>query len=273
MIKSNCHTHSTYCDGKNTLEEMIQSAIEKRFDSIGFSGHSPMWFESDWAMTQDKFNEYINELKFLKSKYRDKIDILCGAELDADYSDTDFNDLDYIICSVHQFIRNGKDYPIDYSPEYLSSLVDELFGGDWNKMCSAYFERLSDFVVKIKPQVVGHFDIITKYNEAHNLFDENNPEYQSIALSAVDKILDSDKDVLFEVNTGAMYRNGNSKPYPAEFIMKHLSKRNAKLTVTSDSHCVESLDFAFDKAIEYCKSNGFNKLYSLCSKGVVEYEI
>ena len=35
----NLHTHSTYCDGADTPEEMIETALEKGFTSIGFSGH------------------------------------------------------------------------------------------------------------------------------------------------------------------------------------------------------------------------------------------
>ncbi len=36
---ANYHTHTTYCDGKNTPEEIVLCAIEKGFTSIGFSGH------------------------------------------------------------------------------------------------------------------------------------------------------------------------------------------------------------------------------------------
>ena len=36
---SNFHTHTTFCDGKSTVEEVVRSAIEKGFDAIGFSGH------------------------------------------------------------------------------------------------------------------------------------------------------------------------------------------------------------------------------------------
>ena len=38
MIRGNLHTHSTYCDGQSTLEEMVKSAINKDFYYIGFSG-------------------------------------------------------------------------------------------------------------------------------------------------------------------------------------------------------------------------------------------
>jgi len=36
---SNYHTHSTFCDGKNTPEEIVLAAIDKGFDVIGLSGH------------------------------------------------------------------------------------------------------------------------------------------------------------------------------------------------------------------------------------------
>ena len=39
-MKQNLHTHSTFCDGKDTPEEMILRAIELGFNSIGFSGHA-----------------------------------------------------------------------------------------------------------------------------------------------------------------------------------------------------------------------------------------
>ena len=36
----NLHTHSSFCDGKNTPEEIVNYAIARGFDSIGFSSHS-----------------------------------------------------------------------------------------------------------------------------------------------------------------------------------------------------------------------------------------
>lgn len=42
-MRQNLHTHTTFCDGTNTAEEMIQAARELGMDSLGFSGHSPWW--------------------------------------------------------------------------------------------------------------------------------------------------------------------------------------------------------------------------------------
>lgn len=40
MRYSNLHNHSTYSDGKSTMEENIQAAIRKNMHSLGFSDHS-----------------------------------------------------------------------------------------------------------------------------------------------------------------------------------------------------------------------------------------
>ena len=39
-MKTNYHTHTVWCDGKDTPESMIKAAIGKGFDVIGFSSHS-----------------------------------------------------------------------------------------------------------------------------------------------------------------------------------------------------------------------------------------
>ncbi len=273
MIKSNCHTHTTYCDGKNSAEEMTLAAIEKGFVSLGFSGHSPMYYDTDWTMTKECVKDYISDVMRVKEKYADKIDVLCGIELDGDFSDVNLDDFDYTIASVHQL--HGKDmiYSVDLSPDELTECVNTVFGGDWYKMAETYFNNLAEFVLSGDFDVIGHFDLITKFNGKTPLFDENNADYKASAIKALDRILDSKPDILFEVNTGAMYRKGNTKPYPAEFMMKHIAKRGGLITITSDAHCCEALDFAFDKMIDYCKNCGFCEAYYLSSQGRKKYSL
>ena len=40
ILKGDFHTHSTYSDGDNTLEEMVQAALAKGFSAYGFSDHA-----------------------------------------------------------------------------------------------------------------------------------------------------------------------------------------------------------------------------------------
>ncbi len=273
MIKSNCHTHTVFCDGKNTAEEMTIAAIDAGFVSIGFSGHSPMYYDADWTMTKENVSEYIKDIRRVKELYTDKIDVLCGIELDSDYADINLKDFDYTIASVHQLHGKGKIYSVDLSPDELTECVESVFGGDWNKMAETYFNNLAEFVISGNFDVVGHFDLITKFNGKTPLFDEDNENYKLSAIEALDKILDNKPDILFEVNTGAMYRKGNLKPYPAEFMLKHINKRGGLITITSDSHCCESIDFAFDKMKDYCKACGFSEAYYLTSDGRKKYSL
>ncbi len=272
-IKSNCHTHTCYCDGKNTAREMIEGAIEKGFTSLGFSGHVPMNFSNEWAMTQESINKYCEEIRTLKKEYADRIDILLGIELDSDYELKSEYDFDYVISSVHQIHGKNRIYAIDLSPEELTECVNTEYGGSWYSMAEDYYENLAKFVVREKTDVVGHYDLITKFNKGYCLFDESNTEYQRIALRWLDYIIDNKPDIVFEVNTGAMYRCGNETPYPAPFILKRIGERGSKVTVSSDAHCIDALDFMFDKAKAYCKDCGIDSIWHLTGKGFIEEKL
>ena len=266
MFKSNCHTHTIYCDGKNTAKEMIEAAVSRGFVSLGFSGHSPMKTQNEWTMTADKTKLYIEEIRCLKEEYADKIDILCGIELDNDFDGVNPEDFDYVIGSVHQLKKDGSVYDVDYTAEVLKTAVDELFGGSFIEM-SRYYNVLTDFVIKTKVDVVGHIDLITKFNLDTALFDESDSEYRRIVFDAVDRILEAKPDIIFEVNTGAMYRVGKKEPYPAEFILRYIGEKGGRITLTSDSHSTESIDFAYEKAIVFIRKCGFNDILYITSDG------
>ena len=51
MIKTNFHTHTIYCDGNDTPEELIKAAIDNGFTSLGFSGHSFFKKDDDYCMS------------------------------------------------------------------------------------------------------------------------------------------------------------------------------------------------------------------------------
>ena len=76
MILSTYHLHTTYCDGKNSAEEMVLKAIELGCPEIGFSGHAYVDFECGWCMTKEKTEAYKKEITALKEKYKDKIELI-----------------------------------------------------------------------------------------------------------------------------------------------------------------------------------------------------
>lgn len=263
MFLSNCHTHTFYCDGKNSPEQMAESAVEQGFQSLGFSVHSPMNFKNDFAIPLDRLDEYFDAIEHLKEKYKDRLEIYNGIEMDADSEDYNYSKFDYRIAAVHQLHCGDRIYSIDDTPEELADCVKREFGGSFTAMAKQYYSSLASFVCSVKPDVVAHVDLITKFNEKYKLFDENNIEYQMIAKLYIERICLECPDIIFEVNTGAMFRCGNQHPYPADFILKFLNEHGAKITLSSDSHSVDSLQFGFERATEIIKEAGFQEIFFL----------
>ena len=71
----NLHTHSVYCDGADTPEVLIRTAMEKGFESLGFSGHSPMWYSPYKTVTVEKTEAYKQKISQLKEEYKTREEI------------------------------------------------------------------------------------------------------------------------------------------------------------------------------------------------------
>ena len=62
MFYPSClHTHSQFCDGKATMAQMAEKAADFGFVSLGFSSHSPLPYENDWAMREEAYPAYFGE--------------------------------------------------------------------------------------------------------------------------------------------------------------------------------------------------------------------
>lgn len=236
------HTHTTFSDGENTPEEMILGAIGKGLDMIGFSDHAYTSFDLQYCMSKDRLEDYRREILALKEKYRGKIKVLLGIEQDY-YSDFPAVGYDYIIGSVHYLKAGNTYFPVDENAEILSENCRRFFGGDFYALAEAYFAAVADVVNRTKADIIGHFDLIRKYNRGGALFDENHPRYQRAAKAAIDKLLTY--GVPFEINTGAMFRGCCNEPYPALNWVRYIKEQGGTLIYTGDAHCVEALCYGF----------------------------
>ena len=268
MIKpQNLHSHSTYCDGTLTLEEMVCAAIEKGCGSFGFSGHSYAPYDVDCCMSKENTSRYIHEIRDLKEKYSDRIEIFLGIEQDY-YAEKTQGGMDYVIGAVHYIGKPDELCCIDGGEERQKQACVKYYDGDYYKMAEAYFQTVSNVAKKTSADIVAHFDLITKYNIGGKLFDENHPLYVKAALTAMDEILKTCK--LFEVNTGAMYKHGKPSPYPSEFLLKEINKRGGEVILTSDSHDAGSICHEFEKTQKMLKSCGFKNMKQLTVEGFVD---
>ncbi len=264
MILRNYHTHTTFCDGKDTAEEMVLAAIDKGFVTLGFSAHSPLAGES-WCMQPDS-KAYRADIARLKEKYKDKIEILCGIEQDY-YSEAE-SGFDYVIGSVHCVKVQGKLIAVDDTADILIKAVDEFYGGDANALAQEYFRTVSDVVRKTGAQIIGHFDLIEKFSEQVQIFDPEHPRYIKAAKDAIDKLIPT--KALFEVNTGAMARGLKTSPYPAKQWLEYICKKGGDIILNSDCHNKHYLNYGFEESIQLAKECGFSRVAYL-TQGEIKY--
>lgn len=244
----NYHTHSTYCDGKNTPEEMVQKAIELGLCELGFSGHSYTSFDVEPCMSIDGTKQYKKEITALKQKYKDKIKILLGIEYDY-YSNEPTDDYDYIIGSVH-YLKKGENYLcIDNGRDLQINIAKKYYGGDFYALIEDYYVTVADLYNKTKCDIIGHFDIITKYNDDGSLFDTSHPRYVAAWKSAADAIIKT--PAVVELNTGSLARGHKSTPYPSVEMIEYFKQNGKKLIFSSDCHNKDFLIFGYDKIKKY----------------------
>lgn len=254
---ANYHTHTTYCDGKNTPEEVVLYAIDKGFTSLGFSGHGYTPFILNCCMKDTA--GYIREISRLKRKYSGKIQIYCGVEEDA-FSFVNRDDFDYIIGSSHYFYKEGTYYSIDSRYDCFQRCLT-LFEDDTLTLAEAYYQSFTDYIIKRKPDIIGHFDLITKFDEMDETRFLNDSAYLKIAEKYIKKATEC--DALFEVNTGAISRGYRKSPYPQENLLYILKEKGSKLILSSDSHRVETLSFYFEETKQILRDVGFKYVYEL----------
>lgn len=263
-LLQNLHVHCSFCDGKDSPEEVVQTAIEKGFASIGFSSHSYMYYSPWNSISDDSKWRYQAEIARLKAQYADQIEIFCGLEMDM-YSKVDLTGYDYVIGSVHYLDIDGKKVGFDRTEERVREVIDTYFHGDGLQYAKAYYETVATLPQYAHYDIIGHFDLITKHSEKADFFDENDPRYQRYAIEALESL--QGKIPLFEVNTGAIARGYRTTPYPSPFLLREMKRLGFGAIITSDCHDRNALDCHYKEAAQLLKSCGFDEQYILTKDG------
>ena len=233
------HMHTTWSDGENTPEEMIREAIQLGLETVGISDHSS---GDPCGMTLEQSAGYRAEIAALKEKYAGQIRVLCG--LERDFLTDDFNEYDYTIGSVHWLpMPDGHRVSIDWMPEKLREGAEKYYSGDFYALAEAYYAAVARVVEVTKCDIIGHFDLVSKFIEVDPAFDMKHPRYIKAWQQAADELLKTGKP--FEVNTGAMSRGYRSEPYPAKDIRDYIRAHGGKLIMSSDAHAKENITYGF----------------------------
>ena len=259
------HTHSTMCDGKDPLSEMARAACEAGAVSFGASGHShtPMPEDEGGVLPRD-MTAYREEVLRLREEFAGRMDVLLGIELD-NCSDVTAEGFDYWIGSAHRLRGpDGELYTVDWDAERLEDCRRGAYGGDGLTMAADYYAEVRR-MAELRPTILGHIDLVTKFNEDGGFFDETDSRYRAAALGALHGA--DPKETLLEINTGAMSRGYRSAPYPALFLLREWRAMGGKIILTADAHSAETVVFGYDQAAELARAAGYERSVILTQGG------
>lgn len=250
-MRIDLHNHTYLCNhAEGEMEEYVLKAIELGIDVFGFSEHAPMKnFEDGYRLVLEKQDFYQNTVLELKEKYKNKIEILLGYEVD--YIDGDYilDDIlkapvDYLIGSVHYLDKWGFDNP-EFIGEYEKRDIDKL----WEE----YFKAMQNMARSGCFDIVGHFDLMKVFNF---LPKKNMKELCFEALKEIKKA-----DMVIELNSSGL-RKEVEEQYPSQEILQLAYQLQIPITFGSDAHKVEQIGMFYDKTVDIAKQVGYKNCIS-----------
>lgn len=263
MLLTNYHMHCHYCDGMGSPEEMLASAKQLGFKSVGFSSHAPLPFENDFCMPQESFESYQKDISALK--HDPDIEVYLGLEIDYIHELTKPSDdkwqklgLDYCIGSVHTLAAPNDIYPmlsVDGPHDEFIRLLNYVYNGNAEAMIKVYYQRVVQLCESGGFDILGHYDLVKKHNKAFAFFDEHADWYQYIAISSLDAVAKA--GVILEVNYGGLLRGATDEIYPSSWILKAANARNIPVQINADAHAPYHLGVHHEKCRRILQKVGY----------------
>jgi len=240
------HNHTVLCNhAEGTSEEYLLKAIETGTKYFGFADHAPMNFDPKYRMSFEQMPKYEAQVLELKEKYKDKIEVLLGYEVDYLKGHMDKRvlnaDVDYLIGSVHFIDGWGFD-----NPEFIGRYEEEDIDQIWQK----YFDAIEEMADSKLFDIVGHLDLIKVFKFMPN---KNINEIAKNALLAIKRA-----DMVLELNV-AGFRKPIAEPYPSKALLKQAFELGIPICFASDAHKPEQVSMYNDEIVAFAKSVGYTE--------------
>ena len=191
----------------------------------------------------------------MQRRYADTIEILVGFETEdtpgaialaqrliAQYEP------DYIVGSVHHI----DGIPFDYNEREYRRAADAV--GGMEALYCAYFDRQHDLIAQLKPQVVGHFDLIRLFDSVYR---------RHLMLWEVQKRIQRNLelirqlDLILDFNVAAI-KKGAFEPYISRPILNQVLYLRIPVVPADDSHGVATVGLHLDEGARILKQMGFD---------------
>ena len=254
-----------FCDhAEDSLEEIVRAYIDHGYTWVGITEHMPPERDAlsypdeltaglNAVDQQARFAEYMAACRQLRDQYASEIRILVAFETEA-YSGYESwvpavraaHEPDYIVGSVHQI----NDELFDGSADWYRAAADTVGGVD--ELYCAYFDRQYEMITKLRPEVIGHFDLV-------RIFD---PDYRArlvkpFVWNRVVRNLEAIRDLgsILDFNLAAL-KKGQAEPYVSRPVLEQALKMEIAVVPGDDSHGVGNVDRHWDEGIRFLREAG-----------------
>ena len=245
-----------FCDhAEGSLREILTAAVDAGFHTFGVSEHAPrgearfLYPEEirrgwDAGKVAADFITYTATLPALEEEFADRLIVLKGFEAEVVPSNRYVRRMreyrerrapsgrpafDYFVGSVH-YVREEQ---IDGEVEaYLNAV--EVCGG-LEDFVRAYYRTVAEMIDKLRPDVVGHLDLVVKNARKAGFTLEafETPQMRTAAEAALEAARET--GAILDLNT-AGWRKGLPNPYPAPWLVRRALEMNVPFCFGDDSH-------------------------------------
>lgn len=225
---NNFHTHTYRCNhAVGTEEEYVLAAIEAGYKKLGFSDHVPLppeFNETRARMHPDEVDDYVNEVRRLKAKYVDKIEIYLSFEFDEFKENQEYNEM---LMNQYQL-----DYRMFGNHFYKEVSDTTYFGRGYvgEDILREYFEMAKPVIESEKYQVMAHPDL---FMNSYGAWDE---QCSKMARELCELALAH--NVILEYNVSGLLKN---LPCPHDEFWKIAKEVGNTVIIGVDAHDPQDL--------------------------------
>lgn len=180
-IRGDIHAHSTWSDGKSTIEEMARGAIARGYEYMAITDHSPRLAMTN-GLTPDELMQQAVEIQTVQAKLP-QITIMHGNEVDIlkdgslDQPDDALAELEIVIASLHSHFDLPREEQTERVLRAIANpyvrILGHLYGRlltqregvdlDFERICEAAIEAGVAFEINADPHRLDIDDRAAKY--------------------------------------------------------------------------------------------------------------
>lgn len=225
---ANYHTHTWRCrHAYGTEEEYVQAALRSGLQVLGFSDHTPYWFEEDYYSTfrmfPEQLRDYVDTILQLKKQYAGRIEIPLGLETE------------YYPKTFPTLMEHLNEHPIEYmilGQHYIGEEIGEAYLAKLQTGDPAVLEQYCNQT--IDALYTGVFSCFAHPDILGFLGDPKDYKAQMRRLCRAAKAC----DIPLEINLQGLRRG---RHYPNPLFWEIAAEEGCKIVIGCDAHKVEDI--------------------------------